>query len=320
MGKAMDKKSVIYGESKSQPLSGWNRWTDVQTLVASKVGPKETIAWSTAKDVVAKAAKNPKMADAYIKIGVIGSDLVLRVKEKKFLGDIEEDAILLRGYVAKAEAWEKAEAEKTPMERGREIVIDDLGKDRDRKSAWGNLRTLGASQAELDGLDSHDKVLALLDKLKIDRDRVMHLLTSSLLLSDRGHALAQLEIVDTPGKAMKLLEIIGVTRQQVDALSGGYSPELFAKDLQKLGVGPVTAARLSGMLVDAEAPSDKARRKLAAATDQKTAIKELAKLGIPVPTLQGWLSQSDLDTVAAAITARGVADDEAKRVAALIVP
>lgn len=78
--------------------------------------------------------------------------------------------------------------------------------------------------------------------------------------------------------------------------------------------------RLAGILVDAEAPSDKARRKLAGATDQKSAIKELAKLGIPVKTLQGWLSMADFDDVVAQVKAKGVDASEAGRVAGLICP
>ncbi len=136
MGKSMDKRNVVYGEQKSQPLAGWNRWTEASALVESKVGAKETIDWNAAKEVVKTAAANANMKDAYIKIDSIGTDLVFRVKEKKFLGDIEADAILLRNYPAKAEAFAKETSEKeAPLAKGRQIVLDQLAQAKDWQQA-----------------------------------------------------------------------------------------------------------------------------------------------------------------------------------------
>jgi hypothetical protein len=52
---------------------------------------------------VQQAKTNPKMKNGYVKVGLIDGALVLRCKEKKFLGDIEVDATLVTDY--KGKTW-----------------------------------------------------------------------------------------------------------------------------------------------------------------------------------------------------------------------
>lgn len=125
MGKTMDKKSIIWGEAHSVSLASFSsgHMTNIVDVIQQKIGPKAAINHAAAQSAVLKAKANPKMKNGYVKVGLIGSDLVLRCKEKKFLGDIEVDAILVKGYPAKVNAWkiEKTKLDMEALEKAAEL-------------------------------------------------------------------------------------------------------------------------------------------------------------------------------------------------------
>src|SRR5207249_8402117 len=100
MGKKMDKRNVIWGEQHSVSLASFSgaHMTAIIALIQRNIGPTEKINRAAAQSAVNKAKANAKMKNGYVKVGLIGTDLVLRCKEKKFLGDIEVDAILVPKY------------------------------------------------------------------------------------------------------------------------------------------------------------------------------------------------------------------------------
>ncbi|MEZ0229592.1 MAG: regulator of G-protein signaling domain-containing protein [Planctomycetota bacterium] len=126
MAGKMDKAGVILGhekdaDGKDQPvklndvLSAAQKTTDFwsKTLVKALVNDlgympgvanKPAGAAASAKDAFKKAQDRVKkdMKDAYIKVGLVGKDLVFRVKQKTgaLSADIEEDGVLVKEYAA----------------------------------------------------------------------------------------------------------------------------------------------------------------------------------------------------------------------------
>ena len=121
MGKTMPKTSVIYGEQHMLPVANFtgSHMTAILDLVAQKVGPNVVVDRAAITKAVTAAKNHKKMKDAYLKIGVIDGNLVLRCKEKRFFGDIEVDAVLVKSYPTKVKAYaiEKLKNEMDEIER-----------------------------------------------------------------------------------------------------------------------------------------------------------------------------------------------------------
>jgi capsule polysaccharide export protein KpsE/RkpR len=113
MGKKMDKATIIYGANKSVPLANFNGYAEVTETVQKYIGPNEQVNLTEARRAVQEANADKKMKTAYIKVGEVGSDLVLRAKQDKWNGDIEYDGVLVKGYKAKVTAFDKAKADAT---------------------------------------------------------------------------------------------------------------------------------------------------------------------------------------------------------------
>ena len=107
MGKTMAKANVIWGEQHSVSLASFSsgHMANIVDLIQQKIGPTEPVNHAAAQSAVLKAKANAKMKNGYVKVGLIGTELILRCKERKFLGDIEVDAMLVKGYPAKVMAW-----------------------------------------------------------------------------------------------------------------------------------------------------------------------------------------------------------------------
>jgi hypothetical protein len=121
MGKTMAKSTIIWGEQHSVSLARFSsaHMAQIIDLIHKNIGPTQTIDHAAAQSAIRKAKGNPKMKNGYVKVGLIDGNLVLRCKEKKFLGDIEVDAVLAKSYRAKVAAWDsqKMEAELDELQR-----------------------------------------------------------------------------------------------------------------------------------------------------------------------------------------------------------
>jgi len=105
MGKTMDKASVIYGANGAVGLTSVN-WKAIETAIEDKIGP-EGIMWSPAKKAVEEAKSNKNLVKAYVKVGEVNGDLVLRIKDVRTLVDKEIDTTLVKQYKQKVVAHEK---------------------------------------------------------------------------------------------------------------------------------------------------------------------------------------------------------------------
>jgi hypothetical protein len=102
----MDKAAVIYGQANGVLLDQVN-WTTIQQAITAELGPEPVTGLNDAKKAVANAKKNQALNNPYIKVGLAGGDLVLRIKDKRTLLDKEIDTVLIRGYKAKLENYRK---------------------------------------------------------------------------------------------------------------------------------------------------------------------------------------------------------------------
>lgn len=235
MGKKMKQTDVIYGASHSKPLKGWNDWTGVEELIRGNIGSKAKIDLPEGKQAIKKANGDDRMAKAYVKIGLIGNDLVLRAKANKFLGDVEYDAVLVRGYKALAAKY-KGSAESIE-DQGRVVVIDELKTAKTRNAVWSALQTLGASKAECAQLDSYDDAEKLFKKIKVDTAILKSLNSQRLLLSDKGHALIDLSSSGNRRELYQRLETCGAIKSELAKLD---TRDALKKLCTKLGIGSDT--------------------------------------------------------------------------------
>jgi hypothetical protein len=122
MGKTMKKSTIIWGEKHSVTLANFNdsHLKEIENLARQNIGPKAAFARAAAAKAVAQAKTNPKMKNAYVKVGLIDGALVLRCKEKKFFGDIEIDATLVTDYRAKSLAY-------------MQVLMDELERENERQ-------------------------------------------------------------------------------------------------------------------------------------------------------------------------------------------
>ncbi len=112
----MDKDDVIYGgDSAKVPVAKVN-WTALQHALEQAVGPDTpVINLTAAKTTVAEAKAGKGAAKTYVKLGLVGKDMVLRVKTPGTLTDTEVDTILVKGAKAIMERV-KAESRQTAKE------------------------------------------------------------------------------------------------------------------------------------------------------------------------------------------------------------
>jgi hypothetical protein len=114
VGSKMSKDSVIYGAGGNVKAQGFNDWKGIEEAIVQVIGREGKYDLKDAKKALTAAENDKKMKikDAYIKVGVVNKDLVIRVKEEKTFGDIEHDGVLVSGFDAAAkkfaESLEKA--------------------------------------------------------------------------------------------------------------------------------------------------------------------------------------------------------------------
>lgn len=321
MGTAMGKEGVIFGGNHAQKLVGFSAWTAAKKAVADQVGPGQTCMWSAAESAVAKWKGEAVMADAYLKIGVVGHDLILRAKAKKFLGDDQRDVMLLKGYTLAAAEWKKRQQEQTSGHKtGREIIAEELGTIKSREQGYKILKSLGVNDSQLGMLTSDSAVKKLLTALKVDEHDIAKLVQGQLLINVKQQILDGLDATNDSKLLVKLALRLGLPAASINALAGGYSPEHLAKELVALGVKAGRAKQVSEILVDAETPEEKTNRKLSQSKDFEEVVKRLVKLGIPERTVRDWHDQSSLEDIQEALEAKGVARHVAKALAERIAP
>src|SRR6185369_8194477 len=100
MGKAMAKSDVIYGELRPVLVKSFGE-TDVKNMVdiiRSKVGPKPVISLIAMRTAIRTAQADPELKTGRVKVGLIDSDLIWRVKTANFTGPKELDAIVVKNY------------------------------------------------------------------------------------------------------------------------------------------------------------------------------------------------------------------------------
>jgi hypothetical protein len=113
MGQKMDKTTVIYGQSKDLAPKDV-KWAEVEKAIKAKIGDEEIEGLQNAKTAVAQAMANKKLQSPYVKVGEIGDNLVLRIKDKGLLKDTEKDTILVKDYKAKKQAFANKPAQSKP--------------------------------------------------------------------------------------------------------------------------------------------------------------------------------------------------------------
>jgi hypothetical protein len=327
MGKSMHKDDVIFGGDKTYKLNGFNSWSEAKKAVAEQIGPKQTPMWSQAESALKGWQKEDAMADAYVKIGVVDGVLLLRAKSKRFLGDEERDAVLLKGYKIAAAAWAKEQDQGTSQHlSGREIIARELKDVKKREDAYKVLKSLGANDTHLALLVDDAAVTKLLKAVRVPEDDIPGIVRSKVLINDPQVAVnALIAAIDrtNDGKMLsKLVQKLGVSASLLNGLAQGVSNEVVAKELVALGVKPRRAEEVSMILLDAETPDEKAKRKLRDAAGVDEIIKRLVKLGIPQATAHDWGYGSGYseEVIVKAVVAKGVDRSVATKIAQALLP
>lgn len=146
MGKTMDKSSVLYGSNGTVGLNAVN-WDVIKKAILDEVGDEPIgTALAGAKSAVNEAKKDKNLQKAYVKVGLVGSDLVLRIKDVRTVVDKEIDTVLVKQFPQKKSAHDKmvALAGKTNGDKGTVVSLDP--KDSTIKTSAqsiANDRTLG---------------------------------------------------------------------------------------------------------------------------------------------------------------------------------
>ncbi len=110
--KTMDPKNVVYPDSRHAPLGVWSSAkATLPVLLASKIdGDVSKLKFAEANKLIGEALKTKDAKkDVYFKVGLIGRDLVVRVKAKsdgigQILGYDQKDALLLKNCALKGAA------------------------------------------------------------------------------------------------------------------------------------------------------------------------------------------------------------------------
>ncbi len=158
MGKTMKKATIIWGDQHSVTLANFNdsHLKDIEQLARQHIGPRAAFARAAASKAVQQAKVNPKMKNAYVKVGLIDGALVLRCKEKKFFGDVEVDATLVTDYKGKTLAYIKdmqAEFQREYQRQQQELA--KLKSEEERKARLKEIM----NRADKSGESLRDKLL-----------------------------------------------------------------------------------------------------------------------------------------------------------------
>ncbi|MCC7359443.1 MAG: hypothetical protein IT317_08205 [Anaerolineales bacterium] len=158
MGKKMAKTSVIWGDKHAVTLAqfGSAHMQAIQKEVRLHVGAKVPFPTATANQVINTAKTNPKMKNAYVKVGLVDGALVMRVKEKKFLGDVEADAVLVTNFKAKSEAFRQEMLQQLTLEA--ETAKKELQKLKDEAERKKRLEEV-MSRKDSEGTSLRDRLL-----------------------------------------------------------------------------------------------------------------------------------------------------------------
>lgn len=148
MGKAMDKSSVIYGGKTTVGLTSVN-WTEIERLILEQVGDEPLATpLAGARKAVDAAKKDKSLEKAYVKVGLVGKDLVLRIKDVRTLIDKEIDSILVKQFEQKRDAHQKmvlAQAKGGGGDGGKVVSLDPKDKTiRESAEEVAKKRKLGA--------------------------------------------------------------------------------------------------------------------------------------------------------------------------------
>lgn len=198
----MDKDDVIYGgDSAKVPVAKVN-WTAVQSAVEQAVGPDTPILNLTAaKTAVAEAKAGKGAAKTYVKVGLVGKDLVLRVKTPGTLKDTEVDTILVKGAKAIMERIAQ-ESRQTAREN---IEKNELSK------------TSDVHEAAAEHLELRKRMVDETESLKRRADEVVNRLTE---MEQRAAAHVQ-NVRDNPGNTANTMVksgVLGQFREEGNAL------------------------------------------------------------------------------------------------------
>jgi hypothetical protein len=142
MGKTMDKSTVIYGANGSIGLGSVN-WDQIKKAILDEIGDEPiSTPLAGAKQTVDKAKNDKTLVKAYVKVGIVDGNLVLRIKDVRTLVDKEIDTILVKQFKQKKEAHEKIVALQAKGGAGDKGVVVSLDpKDKVIKPASESIAT-----------------------------------------------------------------------------------------------------------------------------------------------------------------------------------
>jgi hypothetical protein len=132
MGKTMDKATVIYGANGSIGLGAVN-WDQIKKAILDEIGDEPiSTPLAGAKQSVEKAKNDKTLVKAYVKVGLVDGNLVLRIKDVRTLLDKEIDTILVKQFKQKKDAHEKMVALQAkggvPGDKGVVVSLDPKDK------------------------------------------------------------------------------------------------------------------------------------------------------------------------------------------------
>jgi hypothetical protein len=318
MGKKMEKNTILFGEKQSAPLNGFNAWPKLKAAIEERVGTGSAIDWHKGKEAVDQASKDPNMRDAYVKVGVIDKNLILRVKQKKFTGDQEYDGILIKAFTDKVTAYQR---QQQTLAKGREILVDQLAAARSRKEAQDLLRDLGATPQDFADLGTSEDVYRIMRRLKVPDKVTAALLPKGLLFTDWGLGVRQVKTAKTAHEVSEGMKLAGLSNREIsDVFENGVSDKTILATLDKLLLPEALARDLASRIIDMEPPPRVvAARLLPRVTSRDQALVALKHLGFG-PKVKDWENGGSAEGVAAALTAELALDNAtANRIANLIL-
>jgi hypothetical protein len=120
-----DKSKTIYGESRSVPRDAFKE-ADMLKRIEAEIGNQAGLNLTAMREAWKKAKADPEMKDAYIKVGVVGQDLVWKIKSGKGLGKKVVSVILRKNYLKAVQEHDLEEVVKRRDQTARDRIFSLL--------------------------------------------------------------------------------------------------------------------------------------------------------------------------------------------------
>ena len=114
-----DKKRTIYGEKKSVHVKDFNERDLLEAIEDTLAEPLAGLNLAAMRAEYKKAMADPDMHWGYVKVGIVGSDLVWRVKSVK--GDKVSSVILYKNFTKKEEEIQQKSQEALAVHKANSI-------------------------------------------------------------------------------------------------------------------------------------------------------------------------------------------------------